>query len=244
MSEIHALSGAYAVDALDDVERARFEAHLAECADCRAEVDSLREAAAMLGSAEQLAPPPALRGRLLEDVSRVRPLPPRSGGTGAARSTWRRAWLPTLAIAASVLLVLGLVTAVWRPWQDDGAARPSAAERVLAAPDAQRVEKDMHGTPVTVVRSMRERRAVLLVNGMPAPPAGRAYELWFQTPKGEMVPAGVLPAGPDHAFLLDGDATEAVGVGITVEPKAGSDRPTTDPVALFDLTGGAGQGAA
>ena len=32
MSEIHALSGAYAVDALDDIERAQFERHLATCA--------------------------------------------------------------------------------------------------------------------------------------------------------------------------------------------------------------------
>ena len=32
MTEIHALSGAYAVDALDDLERAAFERHLGECA--------------------------------------------------------------------------------------------------------------------------------------------------------------------------------------------------------------------
>ena len=48
MTEIHALSGAYAVDALDDLERAAFERHLAECAECQAEVASLREAAAMI----------------------------------------------------------------------------------------------------------------------------------------------------------------------------------------------------
>ena len=42
MSDIHALSGAYAVDALDDIERAQFERHLAECPACRSEVDSLR----------------------------------------------------------------------------------------------------------------------------------------------------------------------------------------------------------
>ena len=39
--DIHALSGAYAVDALDDVERAEFERHLASCAACREEVASL-----------------------------------------------------------------------------------------------------------------------------------------------------------------------------------------------------------
>ncbi|MBU2075761.1 MAG: zf-HC2 domain-containing protein, partial [Actinobacteria bacterium] len=43
MNDVHALSGAYAVDALDDIERAQFERHLVECAECRAEVDSLRE---------------------------------------------------------------------------------------------------------------------------------------------------------------------------------------------------------
>ncbi|HET8600823.1 MAG TPA: zf-HC2 domain-containing protein, partial [Segeticoccus sp.] len=46
--DIHALSGAYAVDAVDEVERARFERHLTVCADCRAEVASLRAAAAEL----------------------------------------------------------------------------------------------------------------------------------------------------------------------------------------------------
>ena len=48
MSDIHALSGAYAVDALDDLERAGFERHLAGCAACRAEVASLREATAAM----------------------------------------------------------------------------------------------------------------------------------------------------------------------------------------------------
>ena len=45
MTDVHALSGAYAVDALDDIERAAFERHLAACAECRAEVASLRETA-------------------------------------------------------------------------------------------------------------------------------------------------------------------------------------------------------
>ena len=39
--DLHHLSGAYAVDALDDAERTSFEQHLAGCADCRAEVAEL-----------------------------------------------------------------------------------------------------------------------------------------------------------------------------------------------------------
>ena len=83
MTEIHALSGAYAVDALDDIERAQFERHLAECAECRAEVASLRSTAALLAETTATAPPEGLRDRVLADIATVRPLPP-AVGTGAA----------------------------------------------------------------------------------------------------------------------------------------------------------------
>jgi anti-sigma factor RsiW len=76
MSDIHALSGAYAIDALDDIERAQFERHLAQCAECRAEVESLREASAMLAETTALEPPADLRSRLLAEIKTVRPLPP------------------------------------------------------------------------------------------------------------------------------------------------------------------------
>ena len=41
---------------------------------------------------------------------------------------------------------------------------------------------------------------------------------------------------PDQTVVLDGSAAEAVAVGITVEPEGGSEQPTTDPIAVFDLT--------
>ena len=73
---VHALSGAYAIDALEDDERDAFEHHLARCEDCRHEVASLQEAAALMTIETQVAPPPGLRDRLLADVAQVRPLPP------------------------------------------------------------------------------------------------------------------------------------------------------------------------
>lgn len=78
MSDIHALSGAYAVDALDDTERAEFEQHLAVCADCRAEVASFRETAALMSDAESETPPESLRAGVLSGIREVRPLPPSS----------------------------------------------------------------------------------------------------------------------------------------------------------------------
>ena len=78
MSDLHKLTGAYAVDALDELERARFEQHLATCDDCRAEVAELRETAALLADTVATHPPASLRESVLAGISQVRPLPPRS----------------------------------------------------------------------------------------------------------------------------------------------------------------------
>jgi hypothetical protein len=50
-----------------------------------------------------------------------------------------------------------------------------------------------------------------------------------------MVPAGLMDTPGNRPVVLRGDATNATAVGITVEPEGGSDSPTSDPIALFDL---------
>ena len=76
MSEIHGAVGSYVVHALDEKELNQFEAHLAECETCRREVLEFSETAAHLGSLVETAPPPALRGSILDAIQQVRPLPP------------------------------------------------------------------------------------------------------------------------------------------------------------------------
>ncbi len=73
--DLHHLSGAYALDALDDGERALFEQHLAGCADCRAEVAELSAAAHSLAALTEEAPPPALRASVLSGIARSDPSP-------------------------------------------------------------------------------------------------------------------------------------------------------------------------
>ncbi|NYD40158.1 anti-sigma factor [Nocardioides panaciterrulae] len=233
MSDMHALSGAYAVDALDELEQARFERHLAECAVCRAEVDELREAAALMAETSALEPDPALRVRVLSEIATVRPLPPHTGAAGPS-APHRRRWLAPLAAAAAVVAALGVGGTVWHPWTDDSSqAQPSAIQRVLRAADAQRVTKTVDGDgEATLVRSRSMNEAVLLTKNMPAPPAGKVYELWLQDPDKGMVPAGLMPDGAT-SVLLSGDAADAIGAGITVEPPGGSTVPTSDPVLLF-----------
>jgi anti-sigma-K factor RskA len=237
MSDAHQLTGAYALDALDDIERARFEQHLAECEDCRAEVAELREAAALLAETTAVAPPASLRDSVLAGISQVRPLPPEAPATTTpegARSR-RRAWMPLL-VAAALAILVGVGVMVAQPWADDDQARLTAAEQVLAAGDAEEVFLDLgEAGRATVVRSKSEDRAVIVTEDMVAAPEGKAYELWFQTPDEKMVPAGLMPAGADQTVVLEGPAAEAIAVGITIEPEGGSPEPTTDPIALFDL---------
>lgn len=233
MSEVHNLTGAYALDALDELERARFERHLSECEDCRAEVAELRETAALLAETVATPPPASLRESVLAGISQVRPLAPEiPPATPVAR---RRRWIPFL-VAAALALIVGVGAAVTQPWADE-APRLTAAERVLQAPDAEEVFLDLGDAGrATVVRSKAEDRAVIVTEDMVSAPEGKDYELWFQTPEEAMVPAGLMPDAPDQTVVLDGPAAEAIAVGITVEPDGGSPEPTTEPIALFDLT--------
>ena len=136
-SDIHALVGAYAVDALDDLERAAFERHLAECPACQQEVAGLQEAAGLLGALSTTAPPPSLRDRVLADITTVRPLPPaveppavaQPFGQPTAPSTaqpdahapgGRSRFRPRLLVAAAAALIaLGGAVTIAQPWEED-----------------------------------------------------------------------------------------------------------------------------
>jgi anti-sigma-K factor RskA len=257
---LHALSGAYVVDALDDDERATFEAHLPGCLDCQREVASLREATTLLADESALAPPPALRSSVLAGIKNIRPLAPETGRHGAeddepasAESTEGESTkgesatvLPfrprgsrmarMLVAAAAVVAIAG--GAVYQPWNDNNppSANLSAVDQVLSAADAQKVSLSFKdGSSATVYRSITKGKAVLLTDGMALPPNGKAYEVWLQDSKGTMLPAGMMKPQGDNKMLLEGDAAKATAVGITVEPQGGSKAPTTEPIALFDL---------
>jgi anti-sigma-K factor RskA len=232
MSDIHHLTGAYALDAVDDLERARFEQHLAECEDCRLEVASLREAAGLLSETTVATPPPALRESVLAGISQVRPLPPVVQRTPVVQ----RRWFPLL-VAAAVVAILGVGATFWQPWAPSQDRSVTAAERVLSASDARSVAVDLGDAgKATVTRSESLGKAVITTEDMAPAPSGKVFELWLQSEEGDMLPAGLMPPGEDNQLVLDGDAASATAVGITVEPAGGSEEPTSKPIALFDFS--------
>ena len=254
MSDSHALSGAFAVDALDDSERAAFEKHLAACAACRAEVASFHETSALIAEATADAPPASLRAGVLAGIREVRPLPPEApraeapeeptetsdaGDTGATVVPLHRRVLPRLLATAAAVVLIAAGLLVWQPWQS---STTSVADQVRHAPDA--VSSTQHlpgGGEMTLVRSAQLERAVLVAHDLPSPGAGKTYQLWLAQPGG-MVSAGLVSDTSDTT-VLTGDAATATAAAVSVEPATGSAQPTTDPVALFPFAAGGKGGA-
>ena len=155
--EVHELTPAYALDALDENERGEYERHLATCERCRAELAELQDTASALAYAvESPAPPEALRARILDQArleqSNVVPLRPRRGltyGLGAFA-----------AAAAAVAIAVG----IWA----NGVANERDELRALGDPAAQVVELPSRegrlvvapgGEATLVVDHARRRRA-------------------------------------------------------------------------------------
>lgn len=262
---LHALSGAYVVDALDDAERATFGQHLPGCLDCQREVAGLREATALLANDSTMTPPASLRASVLSGIKAIRPLAPetvdrdlrwsdpveataipqesRQPAAGATVLPFRRRAprVTKLVAAAAAVAAIG-AGVIYQPWQGNGDA-PSATlspvDRVLTAPDAQKISMSLRdGSSATVYRSASEGHAVLLTRGMADPPSGRTFELWLRNKAGVMKPAGLMTTGGDHKVLLKGSSTSATGVAITVEPKGGSTSPSSRPITVFELGAG------
>ena len=242
--EPHTLAGAYALDAIDGPDRARFERHLARCQACATE---LREAAARLAGAAAADPPADLIDQVVAAAARTRQLPPaaarpparrgrRTAGTRRAAPRWAAAALAAAVLAGAAAAGLAAITAEHHL----SSARQSAhaIAEVLNAPDAVLLTARVTaGDTATVVMSRQDRALVFTTDGLPPLGAGHCYQLWLMGQAGDR-PAGVLPA-PDHRMTSPVIATGlAAGdwVALTVEPVGRSPGSATAPILMLNLT--------
>ncbi|MET0415626.1 MAG: anti-sigma factor [Actinoplanes sp.] len=244
-TDIHTLIGAYALDAVDDLERAAFERHLRDCDTCRAESDELRETTARLADAAWSVPPPRLRQDVLTRVAQTRQLPPAAPVAKPQRSTGR--WRLMTAGAAVVVAAAGAGTAVYavqeqrvrevRVVAEAARANEARVRAVLAAPDLVVHEEEVTGGGRVTVASSRLRAAgVIMLAPAAAPAGGRVYQLWTIRPGVAPVSAGdALDPGQTAALRLVDGLPGATDVGVTVEPPNGSATPTLPLVADVKL---------
>ena len=218
--DVHQLTAAYALDALDYSEQREFEAHLRTCESCREDLASFEAAAAALGFAvASPEPPPALRGRILDRVKAER----------GVLVPFRRHRLVLGAVsavaAAAAAVAIGL--GIWAASLDRDLDRTQAALAVLADPAARTIRLEGANGRLVVAP---EGEAALVVRGLGPAPAGRTYEAWViegTTP----VRAGLFAGGGQRSLvLLDREVPAGAVVAVTVEREGGVDAPTSKPI--------------
>ena len=237
MTDPHLLTGAYALDALDDIERASVERHLRDCPECATEVAEFREVGTWLADGVAVPPPPDLKGRVLTQVRETRQESPAAAvpRSRAPRPLPRR---PLLVAAAAVLLAggAGLGGVAWQNYQAAEAARLQAARITQVVIDPDRTESAGQvsgGGSATVVAA--GGAAVFAARDLPAVPEGKAYQLWVVATPDDIRSAGLLEVrdGVTQAWVANVSPGESLAV--SVEPDGGSDQPSTEPVANIPI---------
>lgn len=234
------LLGAWAVGALDDLERRTVDRAIAADPDLAREARSLRESVGRLAEAEASPPPEELRARVLDEVARTPQRTPtdltdegrkprRSEDRHSGRSWWRR-----LAVAAVLVLAVAIPSGI--AWQEQQRAERLQAQvellvDSLSSGNATVVQEPVEGGgTAAVVHS--ESGAVVVAAGLPPVP-DHDYQLWTIAADAAPVSAGVLQPQQGQVTTQVQDVPDGASMAITVEPPGGSPQPTTDPIVVL-----------
>ncbi|MDT7799516.1 MAG: hypothetical protein QOI78_2949 [Actinomycetota bacterium] len=233
---MHTLAGAFALDAVSDIERAEFSRHLEQCDSCAQEVAELRATAARLGAAMAEEPPPEFKDRVMTAMHATRQLPPRTrpGSPERHRRSGRAPrWAVITAAAAAVvgLAAGGVFGGIALTQQqelrsaqtqlDQARARYAPVAALLAAPDAKTGHGEAPtGGGVTVVLSRSQNRLMVMDAGLPSQPGGKVYQAWLLTGTEAPRSAGVLAT--DSGLVVADGVGSADKVAVSVEQAGGS----------------------
>jgi anti-sigma-K factor RskA len=206
---IHDLSAAYALDALDDDERRAYEEHLAGCERCREEVASFSSTAGALAyAAGPAAPPAALRDRILVAARAERP------NVVPLRPRWAYPVAAVAAAAACVAIGLGV-------WNISLHNRLSNGQALQSVP--------VSGAPGSLVVGPHGSAALVLFR-LDSAPAGKTYEAWV-IDRGRAYPAGTFDSRTGTVTVrLDRAVPKGAVIAITIERAGGTTAPTGKPL--------------
>jgi hypothetical protein len=146
----------------------------------------------------------------------------RPGGT--------RRWLAGVAAAAAIALG-GVGVGSYLADQND------PMNQVVRAGDLREASVDVAGGgTATLLISSSEDAAVVKMNGVPAPPEGKVYQMWL-IPKDGSAPVsqGLMDEEALSKPAVVEGISSAAALGITVEPAGGSQSPTLPTVAAAPL---------
>ncbi|WP_308932151.1 anti-sigma factor [Arthrobacter sp. SLBN-112] len=141
-----------------------------------------------------------------------------------------RRWLVGVAAAAAIALG-GVGVGAYLADQND------PVNQVVRAGDLREASVNVQGGgKATVLISASEDAAVVKMSGVPAPPAGKVYQMWL-IPKDGSAPVsqGLMDEQALSKPAVVQGIHSAASLGITVEPAGGSKSPTLPTVAAAPL---------
>jgi anti-sigma-K factor RskA len=226
-AEVHELSAAYALDALEGKDLEAFEEHLARCAECRENVATFQRVAAELAyDVDAPAPPAGLRDRILDQAATERPKV-----VALPRRRWALPVAATAAVAASVAAVALAFWAADLSQQVDElqADQHSANEALIALIDPSASHFALEGADGVLVVDNESGEGKLVISGLADAPSDKTYEAWVI--EGDQArPAGLFSGGDDQTVVpLTQPVPEGAIVAVTVEQAGGVEQPTQQP---------------
>ncbi|WP_067470699.1 anti-sigma factor [Nocardia amamiensis] len=228
----------YAMDAVAEIERRHIESRVAKtdsdtAAAFAGTVHRVRETVAVLSAVDAVNPPPTLESKILRAIDDSR-RNMRSGRRGARSVSSGLPRAARLAVAVAVIIGAGAGAVVAAERIAGHRPAPVTAEQVLRQPDSRsRVVGFTVGGTLTVSMSDRLRAVAVTFDAVPAPPPGRAYQLWVMSSTGAVRSAGVLTTVPQAGVSTRFDPADVFVV--TIEPASGSPRPTSPHLAAIAL---------
>jgi anti-sigma-K factor RskA len=207
---------AYALGALEPGEGAELERHLAACEECRTELEWLRPAVQLLPeSVERVEPPPALRGKLMEQVRSEAERPKTSWST---RLGGRRLGLRPLAGLAAVALVVAALGG----YAISGGGGSGGGETTVVVG---------HSPGVTAEMVSRGETGTLHLANLHQLPRDKVLQAWVRRGKTVVSAKTLFVPNPDGTATATIDNMDGVNtVMVTAEPRGGSVQPTSAPI--------------
>lgn len=218
--ELEEQASLYAFDLLEGAERVAFEARLTSDAELRAEVDELREAAALAAHAAPPRRPPAhLEAQILSAIREEVPVSARVSSSSTVWVPWALA--ACLALGLVILLADRAQTRkqITRLEQRNAFAQlriATLSSQLQSAPDAT----------AAVVWDGAKQEGVLKVSNVPANAEDRDYQIWIVDPDYENPVDGgtfhVSKAGAsDIPFKPKARVSQADAFAVSLERKGG-----------------------
>ncbi|HEY6246544.1 MAG TPA: anti-sigma factor [Pyrinomonadaceae bacterium] len=241
---------AHALSALDWTDDRALNEHLAQCVECRQELNEWQQTAAAVAlTASPAEPSPLVRERILSQIrsERDESITPKIVPFKPSQKNIWSSFGSLGAVAAAVLFVflLGYVFLLWRE------NRAIKQELQTMREANQQIQDDLkwalilqkrgsklmelNGTTAAPGASAKlaydqSGHAMVMMSGLPTPPAGKEYQLWFIVADKPPLRGKTFSTDSHGKGMMEDQlpdvALKSAAFAVTLEPQGGSASPT------------------